>query len=55
MTLRPSSADGTGTFAAGSGADFNQADFDEILEEIWNAGGEPDRVYLRSDLMVGGC
>lgn len=48
----PTDSDGTGTFAAGSGAEFNQADFDEILEMIWNAGGEPDRVYLRSDLMA---
>ena len=47
----PTASDGTGTFAAGGGAVFNQADFDAILEQIWEAGGEPDRVYLRADLM----
>ena len=48
----PTSGDGTGTFAAGSGAAFNQEDFDAILEQLWEAGGEPDRVYLRADLMA---
>jgi hypothetical protein len=48
----PTSADGTGGFAAGTAAAFNQADFDELLQELWLNGGEPDRVYLASDLMA---
>lgn len=48
----PTSADGTGTFAPGAGAAFTQADFDTILQQIWEAGGNPDRVYLRADLMA---
>lgn len=48
----PTAADGSGGFAAGSGAAFTQADFDSLLEAIWNAGGEPDRIYLASDLMA---
>jgi len=48
----PTAADGTGGFAAGSGAAFNQADFDTILQAIWSEGGEPDRVYLSADLMA---
>jgi len=47
----PTSSDGTGTFAAGSGAAFTQADFDSILQAIWEEGGTPDRVYLSADLM----
>ena len=48
----PTDPDGTGGFVAGSGAPFTQADFDSLLEAIWNAGGEPDRIYLASDLMA---
>lgn len=48
----PTDADGTGTFAAGTGAAFNQADFDSILQAIWEEGGTPDRVYLSADLMT---
>lgn len=47
----PTAGDGTGTFAAGSGAAFAQADFDSILQAIWEEGGTPDRVYLSADLM----
>ena len=48
----PTEADGSGGFTAGDDAvAFNQADFDELLETLWTAGGEPDRVYLRADLM----
>lgn len=48
----PTVSDGTGTFAAGAGAPFDQVSFDTILEQIWEAGGQPDRVYLRADLMT---
>jgi hypothetical protein len=48
----PTDPDGTGGFAAGSGAAFVQADFDTILQAIWSEGGEPDRVYLSADLMA---
>lgn len=48
----PSDPDGTGGFVAGSGAPFNQEDFDELLQSLWLNGGEPDRVYLASDLMA---
>lgn len=46
-----------GAEPAGTGADartdgtatvFAQADFDSVMEEIWNAGGKPDTVYLSS-------
>jgi len=47
----PTAGDGSGGFVAGTPADFNQAEFDELLETLWTAGGEPDRVYLRADLM----
>lgn len=47
----PTTGDGTGTFAAGGGAVFSQEDFDELLEQIWTVGGNPDRCYLRADLM----
>lgn len=47
----PTVGDGTGTFAPGTPASFSQDEFDELLEQIWTNGGEPDRVYLRADLM----
>jgi hypothetical protein len=47
----PTAGDGSGGFTAGSGAAFNQDDFDELLETLWSEGGSPDRVYLRADLM----
>ena len=47
----PTTNDGNGTFTAGAGATLSQDDFDDLLEQIWTAGGEPDRVYLRADLM----
>ena len=47
----PTAGDGSGGFVAGTGAAFNQDDFDELLETLWSEGGEPDRVYLRADLM----
>jgi hypothetical protein len=47
----PTAGDGSGGFTAGTGAAFNQDDFDELLETLWTEGGEPDRVYLRADLM----
>lgn len=48
----PVDPDGTGGFVAGAGASFTQADFDSLLQAIWEAGGEPDRVYLSADLMA---
>lgn len=48
----PTDPDGTGGFSAGVGADFAQADFDSLLQAIWESGGEPDRVYLSADLMA---
>ena len=48
----PDDPDGTGGFVAGTAADFAQADFDALLQAIWTAGGEPDRVYLSADLMA---
>ena len=48
----PEDPDGTGGFVAGTAADFAQADFDTLLQMIWEAGGEPDRVYLSADLMA---
>jgi hypothetical protein len=47
----PTAGDGSGGFVAGTGAAFNQDDFDELLETLWTEGGQPDRVYLRADLM----
>jgi hypothetical protein len=47
----PTTKDGSGTFTAGAGAPFNQDDFNTILEQCWNAGGNPDSVFLRGDLM----
>jgi len=48
----PTDPDGSGGFIAGVGAAFDQADFDDLLQAIWEAGGEPDRVYLSADLMA---
>lgn len=47
----PTDSDGTGGFAAGTAAEFSQADFDAIMQSIWEEGGTPDRVYLSADLM----
>jgi hypothetical protein len=47
----PTAPDGSGGFTAGTGAPFNQDDFDELLETLWSEGGSPDRVYCRADLM----
>ena len=48
----PTAADGTGGFADGTAAAFVQADFDSIMQAIWEEGGTPDRVYLSADLMA---
>ena len=39
---------GAGARTGGTATVFAQADFDTVMEEIWNAGGTPDTVYLSS-------
>jgi len=38
--------DGTDARTDGTATAFTQADFDTVMQSIWEAGGNPDRVYL---------
>jgi hypothetical protein len=38
--------DGTNNRTAGTARAFGQTDFDDVLQQIWTEGGNPDRVYL---------
>ena len=38
--------DGTDARTDGTQTVFSQADFDSVMQSIWEAGGNPDRVYL---------
>lgn len=40
--------DGTNARTDGTATVFTQADFDLTMQEIWDAGGKPDTVYLSS-------
>ena len=40
--------DGTDARTDGTQTAFTQADFDSCMQEIWDAGGKPDTVYLSS-------
>ena len=38
--------DGTDARTDGTDRDFTQALFDDVMQKVWTAGGNPDRVYL---------
>lgn len=40
--------DGSDTYTAGTGRDFDQAQMDDVMQQIWSSGGNPDTVYLSS-------
>ena len=49
-TLPPSS-NGTEEYVAGTPRAFDQAQFDNVMQAIWQSGGNPDTVYLSAPHM----